>query len=156
MARYEVTIDGRTYEVEILLDDGHRAVVKVDDREYEVDVRNVSAPGPVAISSPPTPTATDPGTVMPRPTHTPTASPKPTTPGGAAGGMQIRAPMPGLVLEVIVSVGQRVKPGDVLLRVEAMKMENDIKSDAEGTVKEILVSKGDEVLEGAVLVVLEE
>jgi biotin carboxyl carrier protein len=156
MAKYEVTIDGKTYEVEILLDEGQRAVVKVDGEEFEADVRNVSAPAPVAIPSPETPGATDPGTVAPRPAATPTAPARPTTPAPAGGGMEIRAPMPGLVLEVIVSVGQRVKSGDVLLRVEAMKMENDIKSDREGTVKEILVSKGDEVLEGAVLIVLEE
>jgi len=69
--------------------------------------------------------------------------------------MQVRAPMPGLVLEVCVSLGQGVKSGDALLRLEAMKMENDIESQTEGKVKEILVAKGDEVQEGEVLVVLE-
>ena len=70
--------------------------------------------------------------------------------------MQIRAPMPGLVLEVCASVGQRVKNGDALLRLEAMKMENDIQSHTEGTVKEILVAPGDDVQEGELLMVLEE
>ncbi len=69
--------------------------------------------------------------------------------------MQVRAPMPGLVLQMCVSVGQGVKIGDVLLRLEAMKMENDIESHTEGKVKEILVKKGDEVQEGEVLMVLE-
>ena len=69
--------------------------------------------------------------------------------------MRVRAPMPGLVLEVCVSLGQGVKSGDVLLRLEAMKMENDIESQTEGKVKEILVAKGDEVQEGDVLIVLE-
>jgi biotin carboxyl carrier protein len=69
--------------------------------------------------------------------------------------MAIRAPMPGLVLEVVTSVGQSVQPGDVLLRVEAMKMENDIKCNTQGKVKEIRVAQGNEVLEGDVLVVLE-
>ena len=68
---------------------------------------------------------------------------------------EVRAPMPGLVLQVCVSVGQGVKSGDVLLRLEAMKMENDIESQTEGKVKEILVAKGDEVQEGQVLMVLE-
>ena len=63
--------------------------------------------------------------------------------------------MPGLVLQVCASVGQRVKNGDALLRLEAMKMENDIQSHTEGTVKEILVAKGDDVQEGEVLMVLE-
>jgi biotin carboxyl carrier protein len=150
MAKYEVLIDGKTYEVEILVDDGRRAVVKVDGQEYEVDARNVSAPAvPVATPAQETPPATAPTTAAP------TAAPKPSAPAPAGGGLQLRAPMPGLVLEITTSVGQRVKPGDVLLRIEAMKMENDIKSDAEGTVKEILVAKGDEVLEGDVLIVLE-
>ena len=63
--------------------------------------------------------------------------------------------MPGLVLEVTASVGQRVKNGDAVIRLEAMKMENDIQSHAEGTVKEILVKQGDEVQEGELLMVLE-
>jgi len=67
----------------------------------------------------------------------------------------VRAPMPGLVLQVCISVGERVKRGDALLRLEAMKMENDVQSQIEGTVKEILVAKGDEVQEGQLLMVLE-
>lgn len=63
--------------------------------------------------------------------------------------------MPGLVLEVCVSVGQQVRSGEVVVRLEAMKMENDVKSSLEGTVKEIMVAQGDEVREGQVLVVLE-
>ena len=59
------------------------------------------------------------------------------------------------MLQVCVSVGQGVKRGDALLRLEAMKMENDIESQAEGKVKEVLVAKGDEVLEGELLMVLE-
>ena len=63
--------------------------------------------------------------------------------------------MPGLVLQICVSVGQRVKQGDALLRLEAMKMENDVQSQIEGTVVKILVAQGDEVQEGQLLMVLE-
>ena len=63
--------------------------------------------------------------------------------------------MPGAVLQVIASVGQSVKSGEALIRLEAMKMENDVQSLMDGTVKEILVSAGDEVREGQVLLVLE-
>jgi biotin carboxyl carrier protein len=63
--------------------------------------------------------------------------------------------MPGLVLQICVSVGQRVKHGDALLRLEAMKMENDVQSQIEGTVVKILVAQGDEVQEGQLLMVLE-
>jgi biotin carboxyl carrier protein len=157
MAKYEVTVDGKKYEVEILLDDGRHAVLKVNDRQYEVDLQNVSVGLPPA--SAPTPQASIPQNTVPNtsvPLRPATPAPNRAATPAAPGDMQIRAPMPGLVLEVLVSVGQRVKPGDVLLRVEAMKMENDIKSHAEGTVREIFVAQGNEVLEGDVLMVLEE
>jgi biotin carboxyl carrier protein len=139
MAKYEVTVDGQQYEVEIVRDDGRRALLKVDGREYEVEASNVSA-----VSAPPG--SPSPAVVTPEPRSSAAAG---------SGDMQVRAPMPGLVLQVCVSVGQGVKRGDALLRLEAMKMENDIESQTEGKVKEILVSKGDEVKEGQLLMVLE-
>jgi biotin carboxyl carrier protein len=149
MAKYEVTVDGQQYEVEIVRDDGRRALLKVDGREYEVEASNVSAvsapapnPSPAGMTSEPKPRAS--------------AAAPPAEQGSAGSdGVQVCAPMPGLVLEVCVSLGQGVKSGDALLRLEAMKMENDIESQTEGKVKEILVAKGEEVQEGDVLVVLE-
>jgi len=148
MAKYEVTVDGQQYEVEIVRDDGRRALLKVDGREYEVEASSVSA-----VSAP----AASPSPAGMTPEPRPRASAAPPAAQGSAGSGDIRvsAPMPGLVLEVCVSLGQGVKRGDALLRLEAMKMENDIESQTEGKVKEILVAKGDEVQEGEVLVVLE-
>jgi biotin carboxyl carrier protein len=148
MAKYEVSVDGQQYEVEIVRDDGHRALLKVDGREYEVDASNVSVGSAPAASSP-APAAT------PAPQRSASAGAAPAAAPAAAGEMQIRAPMPGLVLQVTAVVGQRVKNGDAVIRLEAMKMENDIESHAEGTVKEILVKQGDEVQEGEILMVLE-
>jgi biotin carboxyl carrier protein len=149
MAKYEVTVDGQQYEVEIVRDDGRRALLKVDGREYEVEASNVSA-----VSAPPG--SPSPAVVMPGPEPRSSAAASPVAQDAAGSGdMQVRAPMPGLVLQVCVSVGQGVKRGDALLRLEAMKMENDIESQTEGKVKEILVSKGDEVKEGQLLMVLE-
>ena len=150
MAKYEVTVDGQQYEVEIVRDDGRRALLKVDGREYEVEASNVSA-----VSAPaPNPS---PAGMTPEPKPRSSAASAPPAAQGSAGpgDMRVRAPMPGLVLEVCVSLGQGVKSGDVLLRLEAMKMENDIESQTEGKVKEILVAKGDEVQEGQELMVLE-
>lgn len=65
---------------------------------------------------------------------------------------EIKAPMPGLVLNVVVDEGQEVNKGDNLLVLEAMKMENIIKSPASGTVKKILVSKGDKVEKNEILI----
>jgi biotin carboxyl carrier protein len=150
MSKYEVTVDGQRYEVEIVRDDGRRALLKVDGREYEVvagNVSRVSAPAvsPVADVAPPA-----------EQTRPPAADAPPVEQEGAASGeTQVCAPMPGLVLEVCVSVGQGVKRGDTLLRLEAMKMENDIESHTEGKIKEVRVAKGDEVQEGQLLLVLE-
>jgi len=65
---------------------------------------------------------------------------------------QLKAPMPGLILEVNVSEGEKVNTGDKLLVLEAMKMENVIKSPGEGLVKEIKVTKGDSVEKNQVLI----
>ncbi|SMC73803.1 acetyl-CoA carboxylase biotin carboxyl carrier protein subunit [Pedobacter africanus] len=65
---------------------------------------------------------------------------------------EIKAPMPGLVLNVVVEEGQEVNKGDNLLVLEAMKMENIIKSPAGGTVKKVLVSKGDKVEKNEILI----
>ena len=150
MAKYEVTIDGKQCVVEIVRDDGCRALLNVDGREYEVEAHTVSG------GSAPAPRPS-PAEVAPTPQRSPSApvAPAVVPDEGEPGEMRIRAPMPGLVLEVCASVGQRVEKGDPLLRLEAMKMENDIQSHVAGTVKEILVAKGDDVQEGEVLMVLE-
>jgi biotin carboxyl carrier protein len=63
--------------------------------------------------------------------------------------------MPGVVLNVLVSEGQEVKSGDVLLILEAMKMENEVTAPADGTVKELAVTKGTSVNTGDLMVVIE-
>ena len=152
MAKYEVSIDGTQYEVNIVHDDGRRAVLKVNGREYQVDARAVST-GLTSVPNPSPQAASSAGvSSTPPPSVTAVAAPA----AAGSGDMQVRAPMPGLVLEVIASVGDSVKVGDVLVRLEAMKMENELQSDIEGTIKEILVAQGDEVREGEVLVVLEK
>ena len=67
----------------------------------------------------------------------------------------VKAPLPGTVLEVMVSVGDKVAAYDPVLMLEAMKMENEIASEDDGTVKEILVKKGDVVQPGQDLIILE-
>ena len=77
--------------------------------------------------------------------------------GGAAGGggQVLKAPMPGRVVLVEVSPGQTVRPGDGLVILEAMKMENEFKAAVAGTVKEVRVEAGQAVNPGDVLVVIE-
>ena len=73
---------------------------------------------------------------------------------GAAGktASEVKAPMPGLVLSLSVTEGQEIKKGDNLLILEAMKMENMLKSTTEGIVKKIFVNKGDKVEKNQVLI----
>lgn len=68
---------------------------------------------------------------------------------------EIRAPMPGLVLKIQVSIGQKVKKGESLLILEAMKMENLFKSPSDGTIQEIRVKEGLPVEKGGILIILE-
>lgn len=67
----------------------------------------------------------------------------------------LKAPMPGLVLDIAVSVGDQIKKGDALLVLEAMKMENSIKASTEGTVSEILIEKGQAVEKNQILIAFE-
>ena len=82
------------------------------------------------------------------------AAPKAAAPAGAQGGVKVNAPMPGKILGVKVSAGQAVKKGDVLIVLEAMKMEYEIVAPQDGTVASVNTSVGEQVEAGAVLVTL--
>ena len=85
----------------------------------------------------------------------PKAAPAPAAPKAAsAGGQSVAAPMPGTILAVNVKPGQAVKKGDVLIMLEAMKMENEIMAPVDGTVGAVNVTKGQSVQSGDVLLTL--
>lgn len=79
------------------------------------------------------------------------AAPKPAAPAGGSGAVRINAPMPGKILSVKVSAGQAVKKGDVVVLLEAMKMENEICAPQDGTIAGVNVSSGDMVESGDIL-----
>lgn len=82
----------------------------------------------------------------------PAAAPAPApAPAAAGAGEQITAPMPGTILDVKVTAGQQVKSGDVLMILEAMKMENEIMAPKDGTVTAVSTSKGAAVESGTLL-----
>ena len=126
--KYKVTLNNRTYEVEV--EAGHAMLVD----EYEA-----YAPAPAAV---PAPVAA-----------APAAASVSATPALAAGEV-VKSPMPGNILKINVTVGQKVNEGDTLLVLEAMKMENEIAAPKAGTVAQIIVSKGAVVETGAPLVVI--
>jgi len=131
--KYKVTLNGKTYEVEV---EAGKAML-VD--EYEA-----YAPAPAAPVAAP---------VAAAPVAAPAAAPAPAAVAVAAGE-QVTAPMPGNILKVNVSAGQAVKSGDVLVVLEAMKMENEIVAPRDGSVAQVVVSKGAVVDTGDPLVVL--
>ena len=99
--------------------------------------------------------ASAPKAAAPAPKAAPAAAPAaPAAPAGAAGAVAVTAPMPGKILGVKASAGQAVKRGQVLLILEAMKMENEIVAPQDGTVATINVAVGDSVEPGATLATL--
>ena len=113
--------------------------VTVNGTAYEVTVEAVDASDVKAAA----PAAT------PAPAAAPAPAAKPAT-----GGETVSSPMPGTILSVNVTNGAAVKKGDVLMVLEAMKMENEIMSPCDGTVTSVNVSKGAAVETGAVLCVI--
>ena len=118
------------------------AQVEVNGTPYKVEMEQTVAP--VAVSTP-RPSA------APRTVSGEKVIAKPTTTGGAGA---IKAPLPGVVLDIKVNVGDAVNAGDTVVILEAMKMENNINADKSGVVKSISVNKGDSVLEGAELLII--
>lgn len=129
---YKVTLKGRTYEVEV---EAGKAML-LDEYEAIAPSAPAAAPAataaPVAVAAPAAPAA----------------------PAITGAGEPVKAPMPGNILKVNVTAGQKVTEGQVLVVLEAMKMENEIMAPKAGTVTQVLVSKGSTVDTDAPLVVL--
>ena len=132
--KYKVTLNDRTYEVEV---EAGKAML-LD--EYAAVVPAAAPAAPAAAPAAPA--------AAPAPAPAPAAAPAP------VAGEAVNAPMPGNILKVNVTAGQSVNEGDVLVILEAMKMENEIMAPKAGTVAQVLVSKGSTVDTGATLVVL--
>lgn len=117
--------------------------VMQDDKLLEIETAGTAAPAA------PQPVA------QPAPKATP-APAQPATPKAEApkGGFKVTSPLPGSVVKVLVSNGQQVKKGDVLLTLESMKMENSIMAEADGTVSNIAVSAGQNVMQDDLLLVI--
>lgn len=129
--KYKVTLNNRVYEVEV--EQGEAMLVN----EYELAAPAVAAPAaaPVAVA----------------PAAAPVAAP---AAGALAAGEVITSPMPGNILKINITQGQKVNEGDVLIVLEAMKMENEISATKSGTVAQINVTKGAVVETGTPLVVI--
>lgn len=131
--KYKVTLNGKTYEVEV--EQGKAVLLD----EYEA-----LAPAPAQAAAP----AAAPAAAAPA------AAPAPAAPVNLAAGETVEAPMPGNIIRVDVKQGDIVKAGQILIILEAMKMENEIVSPKDGTVAQVVTSKGSVVDTGAPLVVI--
>ena len=117
--------------------------ITVNGTAYDVTVEEGSGSG--------APAATRPAAAAPK--KAPAAAPAKSA--GGQGATKVNAPMPGKILSVKASVGQAVKKGDVLMILEAMKMENEVVAPSDGTVASIDVTEGSSVEAGAVLATLD-
>ncbi len=126
--------------------------VTVNGKTYEVDVEEVggvaSAPRPAAPARSAAPAPAAPKAAAPAPKAAPAPAAVP------AGAATVTAPMPGTVLDIKVAAGDTVAEGQVLMILEAMKMENEIMSPAAGTISSITVNKGASVNSGDVMIVI--
>ena len=144
--KYVATINGKKYEVEVEKLEAYKSL----------DRNGVAAPvAPVLPASAPVqrPAAPAPVAAAPAPAPVSAAAPAPKA-AAPAGATTVEAPMPGKILNIKVSEGQAVKFGEVVVIMEAMKMETEIVAPADGTVSKILVKAGDSVDTGAALVAL--
>ena len=129
--KYKVVLNNRVFEVEV--EQGEAMLVD----EYELKAPAAAAPAPVAVAAAPVAAAA------------PAAAPV-----SVAAGETVKSPMPGNILKINVTQGQSVQEGEVLMILEAMKMENEIVAPKSGTVVQIIVTKGAVVETGAALAVI--
>jgi len=142
-------VDGKTYHIEIP-DPGETPLrVIVDGQAFEVGIADAESPAtPGGLVPPPRP-ALEP-TPLPPPPRTPLA--RPAEPVGEEYHGEVTAPMPGVILSVVVAVGDSVEPGSVLCILEAMKMRNPIRATHAGVIRAIPVTPGQAVAYGDLLI----
>jgi biotin carboxyl carrier protein len=155
MPRYHLTIADKTFDVEILSAQGGQARVLVNGRPYDVRYQEAPAGAPAAAASAPAMArlAPSPAPEMERPSPPAPSAPE-AAPSLAGEAGAVTAPMPGTILEILVKTGDAVKAGDVVVKLEAMKMENDVPSPVAGVVSQVRVAKGANVTKGEVLLVV--
>jgi biotin carboxyl carrier protein len=139
MAKYKITVEGTEYEAEVVEGAAGQAQVTVEGQTFAIEPVAGAVTTPVAApiaAAPPLP-----------------AAPRPAAPV-AAGAGDVVAPIPGVITKVLVKVGDPVQAGQTVVKLEAMKMENDIACATAGTVKEVAVREGSEVADGQLLVAI--
>lgn len=144
MKVFKYKINGSPYRVVVQKSDDESVELEVNGTPYmvELEPKKKKTISSIQRQVP----STEQREVAPKPSVTRTAV--------AAGSVVINAPLPGVVLDLKVKVGDAVKKGDTVIVLEAMKMENNIAAPADGTISKVSVEKGASVLEGTELIVI--
>lgn len=148
MKQYKYKVNGAQYDVTIDSIVGNIAKVEVNGIPFEVEMQGSS----LVEEDLPTQVADE--TAAPAVAAAPAAVEAAPTAGAPGAGAPVKAPLPGVVAKILVSVGQAVKKGETVLVLEAMKMENNITAEADGKITGICVAAGDSVMEGTTLVTI--
>jgi biotin carboxyl carrier protein len=138
MKEYKFKINGNEYNVTIQSVEGRRADVTVNGTNYQVEMEQAPA---ATVAAPAAASVAAPAASPAAPAAAPAAKP-------AGEGKAVVSPLPGVIIEVSVKVGDPVKAGQKVAVIEAMKMENEIQAPEAGTVTAVIANKGDSVLEG--------
>ena len=160
MKEYKYKINGNEYSVAIIDLEGDKAAVEVNGASYQVDIltEGYTAPAPRPAAKPaaapaPAPAAA-PAAPAPAPQPIAPAAPAAEPAAPAGKGTAVQSPLPGVILDIKVAVGDQVKAGQTVAILEAMKMENNINAECDGVITAIKVSKGDNILEGSDIVII--
>ena len=140
MKQYKFKINGNEYNVAINSVEGQNASVTVNGTTYQVELADAPVSAPVQYVAAPSPM---PQAEVQAPSSAPSGSGRPVT-----------SPLPGVIIAVKVNVGDKVRAGQEVAVLEAMKMENSIEAESDGTVTAVHVAKGDSILEGASVVTI--
>lgn len=158
MKEYKYSINGNEYTVAVIDLDGNTAAVEVNGTSYKVDILGEElniTPRPAAKPAAPVAPAPQPQAAAPVAQTAPAEQPVAPAPAQPAGnGKPILSPLPGVILDLKVNVGDQVKAGQTVAVLEAMKMENNINAEHDGVVTAIKVNKGDSILEGAEILLI--
>jgi glutaconyl-CoA/methylmalonyl-CoA decarboxylase subunit gamma len=147
MNEYVLTINQKEYRAEVSEINAEFALIQVNGREFRVGLQQLALSKlmPVEIKK----SEARPEAAAAIPAARPTLEPPPA--GGDVSNI-VKSPLPGLIVDVKVGEGEKVKAGQIIVVMEAMKMENQIQATIDGTVKKIFVKKGDNVAEGDTLI----
>ena len=156
MKTYKYKVQGVEYEVEIAEVEGKIAKVNVNGIPFEIEMQKpINAAKHPALAATKRSAAVAAPVAAPQPAANPApAKPAQQTAAPAGAGTPLKAPLPGTISAINVKVGDTVAVGDVVIMLEAMKMQNNIEAENAGTVTSILVNQGDAVMEGAVMLTI--